>query len=586
MAELHYHERMQGWVSFDGRDYNTGVVNGRKAGTKCRMKLGVEVDDLDRFLRDPEYPARLNGRVRCPQLGGDLDGSDGTLKLFTYAPDGKHRRAMYRLFVHDPEGRPLTLSGFKLVGRGSTGHPWLNGSVWCETSRLLVRLLEGHVGEDDEQEDDPRTIATGVLQMGPLGFMGTVLSVSSRSPRDVVRFGRMFIQRLRLTYSGPRFPAARFDYPTRLRPRLGPGVDMTEWHAPPERPDLLRRIRTFETDDGCELNLHNLSRPGEDGAPVTSGGDPVLLIGGLAMRAEGFYTSPTRPTLVDALLHEGYDVWVENWRTSVDLPARSYTLDHAALYDHPAAIRNVLKETKREHLSAVAHCMGSASLTMSVLAGKVPQLRQVVSSAVSFDIELAKRSQRRLKYQLPVIRLFSAGTDPQWAARPPSLIADLLSRFGRLRRDYSNPLLAATTYIYGGEREAMWMLANLDDATLDWVAREFGYAPFTFFRQMHRSSKVKHLVPGEALPDWPTDLAGRVPPDGTVFTFIAGEQNRFFLPEGQQRTWASFESKQPRVHRYEQFAGYSHFDVLIGTKAAKDVFPCILHALRQGTHAT
>ena len=579
MADLHYQERMVGWVSFDARDYNTGVVNGRHTGTFCEMRLGVEVDDLDSFIEDSEYPARLTGRVRCPHLGGDLDGTGGTLKLFTDAPDDKHRRALYRLFVVDAYRRPLTISGFKLVGRGPTRHPWLNGTVWCDTSSLLVRLLKGHVDEDEEREDDPRTIATGVLRMGPLRFMRTALSVRARRPRDVVRFGGEFVDRLRDTYAGPRSAPAAFDYPTSLRPRAGDGgSDEASWHSPPERPGLRRQIVTFETDDGCELNLHRLSHRDDPE------GDPVLLIGGLAMRAQSFYTSPARPTIVDALLEKGYDVWIENWRTSPDLPARSYTLDHAALYDHPAAIRTVLEQTGAERLDAVAHCMGSASLTMSVLAGKVPELRTVVSSAVSYDIELANRSKLRLKWQLPLIRRLSAGTDPQWAARAPSLIAGGLSRFGRLRRAYRNPLVAAATYIYGGEPEALWMRANLDEETLEWVAREFGYAPFTFFKQMHRSSQARHFVSESELPDWPTDLEGRLPPRGTSFTFLAGTDNRFFLPAAQKKTHDRFNEAQPHVHHWVKLDGYSHYDVFIGRRAAKDVFDHITCALA-GRHA-
>ena len=579
MAELHYHERMRGWVSFDARDYNTGVVNGRKAGTACELTLRAEVDDVARFLEDPEYPARLSGRVRCPQLGGDLEGTEGALKLFTHAPDGAHRRALYRLFVRDAAGRPLTLSGFKLVGRGPARHPWLNGSVWCDTSSLLVRLLKGHVDEDEEREDDPRTIATGVLRMGLLGFLGTVLSVHARRPRDLLRFAKEFVRRLRATYAAKRFEASEFDFPTRLRPPASDGgIDEADWHAPPERPDLRRQILWFDADDGCRLNLHHLSHRDDPD------GKPVLLIGGLAMRAQSFYTSPARPTIVDALLDKGYDVWIENWRTSPDLPARSYTLDHAALYDHPAAIRTVLEQTGAERLDAVAHCMGSASLTMSVLAGKVPELRTVVSSAVSYDIELANRSKLRLKWHLPVIRRLSAGTDPQWAARAPSLIAGGLSRFGRLRRAYRNPLVAAATYIYGGEPEALWMRANLDEETLEWVAREFGYAPFTFFKQMHRSSQARHLVSESELPDWPTDLDGRLPPPGTSFTFLAGTDNRFFLPAAQKKTHDRFNEAQPHVHHWVKLDGYSHYDVFIGRRAAKDVFDHITCAL-EGRHA-
>ena len=341
----------------------------------------------------------------------------------------------------------------------------------------------------------------------------------------------------------------------------------------------------FKTGDGCELNLHHLSLPSDDPGRGTPDRRPVLLIGGLAMRAESFYTSPTRPTLVDKLLEEHYDVWVENWRTSVDLPARSYTLDHAALYDHPAAIRTVLAKTGATSLDAVAHCMGSASLTMSVLAGKAPELRTVVSSAVSYDIDLALRSKLRLWLLLPVASMVSAGTNPQWAARAPSLAAAGLSWAGRLRRAYSNPLVAAATYIYGGEPEALWKRANLDQETLDWVAREFGYAPFKFFKQMRRSSWKNHLVPAEKLPDWPTDLSGALPPEHTSFTFIAGSENRFFLPTAQQRTYARFHSEQPDAHhQHHEFPGYSHYDVLIGRRAAEHVFPYILDALA-GNHA-
>lgn len=71
---------------------------------------------------------------------------------------------------------------------------------------------------------------------------------------------------------------------------------------------------------------------------------PVLLVHGAGVRAN-IFRPPVETTFVDALLAHGYDVWLENWRASIDLPPTQWTLDQAALYDHPSAVRKVLEET-------------------------------------------------------------------------------------------------------------------------------------------------------------------------------------------------------------------------------------------------
>jgi hypothetical protein len=335
---------------------------------------------------------------------------------------------------------------------------------------------------------------------------------------------------------------------------------------------------TFEAGDGCELTLHQIHD--RDHRPTRG---PVLLIGGLAMRANAFYDTPSRTSIVDALVGRGHDVWVENWRTSIDLPARDYTLDDAAVFDHPAAVAAVCEWTGHDRLDAVAHCMGSASLTMSVLAGLVPQLRTVVSSAVSLHVDLDRSSRMRLALLLPPVSLVLRGTDPQWAARAPSAFAAGLARWARfVRREYDNPLTAATTYIYSGHPDGLWRRDNLDPETLDWLAREFGYAPFSFFSQMRRCARAGHLVPVRGLPELEGGVAGRVPPESTRFLLLAGRQNRFFLAGGQRRTWEHFEELQPGRHGLVEFDGYSHLDVLVGRRAHRDVFPHVVEALANG----
>jgi hypothetical protein len=571
--DLCFRERMRGPISFHTGDYNTAVVAGRRERSWCSVQLTAVIDDLDRFLNGPQSPARLEGTVHCPHLGGRLEVEEGTFNAFVRAPDARRRRVIYRLFLRDRDGRPLTLSGFKLIEDDP------NHDTWYDTSRLLVRLLAGHVSQGSEEDDDPRIVATGVLRIKPLSFLRTFLTMRGGPGRRVsapTRYGLAFVRQLLGVYGGRVLPETQFDFPT-----VRPGGTQLQgraagvWHELPGRPALERRILPFDAGDGSEINLHHIRA--RDERPR---GDPVLLVGGLAMRANSFYDTPSWPSLVDALVASGYDVWVENWRTSIDLPAKDYTLDRAAVYDHPAAIRKIREETGCERLDAVAHCMGSSSLTMSVLAGLVPELRTVVSSSVSLHIELDDRSRRRLSKLVPLMSRFIRGTDPQWAVRPPSAAAAGLAGWARLvRRDYSNPLTAAATYFYGGQPEALWQRANVDGETLDWLAREFGYAPLSFFRQIGRSAEHGYLVPVEGLPQLSEDLLAASPPEETRFTFLVGLGNRFFLPGGQRRTWKHFEKIQPGAHAFFPLEGFSHLDMLVGRRAHREVFPCILEAL-------
>ena len=51
----------------------------------------------------------------------------------------------------------------------------------------------------------------------------------------------------------------------------------------------------------------------------------------------------------------------------------SWTLDDAAAYDHPAAVREVCRLTGRDRMKAVVHCQGSTSFTISAVSGLCPR---------------------------------------------------------------------------------------------------------------------------------------------------------------------------------------------------------------------
>ena len=120
------------------------------------------------------------------------------------------------------------------------------------------------------------------------------------------------------------------------------------------------------TADGVPCNVINVRGPNKP----TKG--PVLLVHGVGVRTE-IWRPPNPSTLIDALLDAGFDVWMETWRASMDVPNNTWTLDQGAVLDHPLAVRMVLEQTGARSLQAVTHCQGSTSFMMSVCAGLVPR---------------------------------------------------------------------------------------------------------------------------------------------------------------------------------------------------------------------
>jgi pimeloyl-ACP methyl ester carboxylesterase len=114
------------------------------------------------------------------------------------------------------------------------------------------------------------------------------------------------------------------------------------------KPAYHDEVVPFTARDGFALNLVHVR--GERPAPR----GPVLLVHGAGVRAN-LFRAPVETNLVDALLAHGYDVWLENWRASIDFPPNLWTLDQAALYDHPAAVAKVVEATGWDRIKAVIH---------------------------------------------------------------------------------------------------------------------------------------------------------------------------------------------------------------------------------------
>ena len=332
----------------------------------------------------------------------------------------------------------------------------------------------------------------------------------------------------------------------------------------------------FTAGDGLELNLINIKNPQD----VSKG--PVILVHGAGVRAN-IFRAPVDKTLVDALIEQGYDVWLENWRASIDFSPMPWTLDQAAIYDHPFAVKKVLEMTGESQLKAVIHCQGSTSFMMSLVAGLLPQVTTVVSNAVSLHPVVPSWSKFKLYFMLPLVKLFTDYLNPQWGIKAPTMAAKLINGMVMLtHHECDNPVCKQVSFTYGSGFPALWSHANLNEQTHNWLSQEFAAVPLRFFSQITRSIKQGNLLSVEGNSALPVDFTHNLPKTSARFAFCAGQENLCFLAESQKKSYRYFSAITADFHVLKIFPGYGHLDVFMGKNAAKDTFPFIIDELNKG----
>ncbi len=329
----------------------------------------------------------------------------------------------------------------------------------------------------------------------------------------------------------------------------------------------IERVVPFRSGDGFECNLLHIS----GSKPSWRG--PVLLVHGAGVRAN-IFRAPVQTTIVDYLVERGYDVWLENWRASIDFAPNAWTLDQAALYDHPCAVKTIIKETGCSEMKAIIHCQGSTSFTMSALAGLVPEVNVIVSNAVSLHTVVPAFSGVKLNCALPLISLVTPCLNPQWGLHASTFPAKVIALMVAIvHHECHNPVCKQVSFTYGSGFPALWRHENLNELTHEWVKQEFAAVPISFFRQMRRCVRRGHLISVTGSKDLPADFTTEPPKTEARFSLFSGAKNLCFLPESQRRSFDFFNARRKNYHSLNIIENYSHLDIFMGQNAARDVFP-------------
>jgi pimeloyl-ACP methyl ester carboxylesterase len=333
----------------------------------------------------------------------------------------------------------------------------------------------------------------------------------------------------------------------------------------------------FTTADGLTLNLKHVINSQPGAIPPSKG--PVLLVHGAGVRAN-IFSPPVQTTFVEFLCAHGYDVWLENWRASIDMPPNLWTLDQAAVFDHPAAVKKVIERTGAKSIKAVIHCQGSTSFMMSAVAGLVPQVDTIISNAVSLHPVVPWASALKINLASWPIQMLTPYLNPQWGKAPPTLLAKLIrSLVHFFHRECNNTVCRHASFTYGTGFPTLWRHENLNTETHDWLSNEFGFLPTRFYTQIGRSIRKGHLLSVEHFASLPLDFVESAPKTQARFAFFAGLENVCFTAESQQKTFAHFDKQRPNFHSLTLVEGYGHLCMFLGKNAANDVFPLMLKEL-------
>jgi hypothetical protein len=333
----------------------------------------------------------------------------------------------------------------------------------------------------------------------------------------------------------------------------------------------------FTAGDGRPLNLIHVTTERKPSR------GPVLLVHGAGVRAN-IFRAPSGRTIVDALLDEGWDVWLENWRGSIDFPPNHWTLDQTALFDHPAAVRTVLERTRADEVRAIVHCQGSTSFVASAVAGLVPDVSTIVSNAVSLHPVVSRRARAKGRWVLPVAARLMGYLDPSWGVRgAPGIAPKLVVAWVKLtHRECRNLVCRLASFTYGAGYPTLWRHENLNRATHEWLTSELAHVPLTFFKNINRCIEAGHLVRMEDRPELPESYVAQPPRTQARFALFTGALNATFEPESQRRTHAWLDGHDPGRHTLHVIPSYGHLDVFMGQHAARDAFPQMLAELERG----
>ena len=336
-------------------------------------------------------------------------------------------------------------------------------------------------------------------------------------------------------------------------------------------------VHWFTAEDGVSLKLTRY-RGGTKG--------PIMLVAGMGTTSQTFIIDTVDVNLAEFLCAAGYDVWLFDYRASPAIPAarEQCTLDDIALYDYPGAIDEICRVSGAESIQVIGHCVGSATLLMTLAAGKGTRIRSAIAS--QFSMHFITTLMPRLKAALRLAWLWPRlgfrvlntrfDTSSGWKDR----LYDSLLRFypTYAGQRCNSPVCRRIRFIYG----ETFTHDAINHETHQLLYDIFGEANLTLLNHLASMVRAGHVIDKDGKDTYLSRVTNMTIP----ITLVQGTENRIFLPKGSEKTWNLLrKTNDPALYERKVFPGYAHMDLFIGKNAHKDIFPYFVAELDKYNHA-
>jgi len=198
---LRFRETMEGTFALGATDPEAGADQGKADGHELALHATITIDDIDRFIDDPDHAGRLDAHVDFTPFGEGLPGHRGVFNLFAPSDVPDEKWMVYEVaFRH--EGQEYYLAGKKHV------HDDPGFDLWSDTTTLYTRLHEG-------SDASGPVVGAGVLRLGVddlIRLVSTMRATNADSVAEKTRaltaFGRFFLGELWEQYAS-RAPSGK-----------------------------------------------------------------------------------------------------------------------------------------------------------------------------------------------------------------------------------------------------------------------------------------------------------------------------------------------------------------------------------------